>query len=245
MEKLIAKIEKENADVCNKTGHYLPLAQECFERGDLELGKAYLIALCRATDNYEESIAFNGLSEVWEKYRHLVDGLILPPVSVYGPEPLPPEACTMSIGDILNGPKEDLLADLSAHMGELSGNGSDLSRLNKWERIFYYADEVCMEVNSGGFEAYLYYHGTHIAKACQAFAQIGAAQMVSLMEQIQNKFPRRRVPKSEEAIQNAMDKLEDNGVDFEDEDEVYYTSAERELLIQLTAFVLENRKYFR
>lgn len=245
MEKLIAKIEKENADVCNKTGLYLSLAQECIERGDIELGKAYLVALCRATDNYEESIAFNGLTEVWEKYRPLVDGLVPPPVSVYGPEPLPPEACTMSIGDILNGSKEYMLADLSAHLGELSGNGSDLSCLNKWERVFYYADEVCTEVNSGGFEGYLYYHGIHFAKACQSFAHIGAAQMVSLMERIQNKFPRGRVPKSEESIQNTMDKLEDNGVDFEDEDKIYYTSAERELLKQLTVFVSENRKYFR
>lgn len=245
MEELIAKIEAENTEVLNKTGQYLPLAQEYIERGKVELGKAYLVALCRATANYEESIAFNELTEVWEKYKHLVDGLIPPPVSVYGLEPLSSDACTMAIGDILNGPGENLLADLSAHVGELSGNGSSLEYLNKWERTFYYADEMCMEVNSGGFDGYLYYHGTHFAKAWQAFAQIGADQMVSLIERIQSKFPRGRVPKSEQAIQNAMDKLEDRGVDFEDEDEIYYTSAEKELLERLTAFVLENRKQFR
>lgn len=245
MEERIAKIEAENMDVFNKTGRYLRLAQECIERGDVEFGKAYLVALCRATDNYEESIAFNELTEVWEKYRHLVDGLVPPPLSVYGPEPLSPEACTMVIGDILNDPGGNLLADLSAHLGELSGNGSALGHLNKWERTFYYADEVCMEVNAGGFEGYLYYHGTHFAKACQAFAEIGAEQMVSLTDRIQSKFPRGRVPKSEEAIQNAMDKLQDREVDFEDEDEIYYTSAEKELLERLTVYVLENRKHFR
>lgn len=245
MEDLIAEIEAENAEVGNKTGRYLMLAQECFQCGDMELGKAYLVALCRATDNYEESIAFNGLTEVWQKYRHLVDGLVPLSVSVHDPDPLSPEACSMAIGDILNGTRENLLTDLSAHLGELSGNGSALGNLNKWERIFYYADEMCMEVNSGGFDGYLYYYGIHFAKACQAFAEIGAGQMINLTERIQNKFPRGRVPKSEEAIQNAMDKLADRGVDFEDEDELYYTSAEKELLGRLSAFVLDNRKHFR
>lgn len=244
-EDLIAKIEAENAEVCNKTGRYLPLAQEYIERGEVELGKAYLVAMCRANDNYEESIAFNELTEVWEKYKHLVDGLVSPSVSVYAPEPMMPEACSMSIGDILNGSGENLLADLSVHLGEISGNGSAIGNLNQWERTFYYADEVCMEVNSGGFEGYLYYYGTHFAKACQAFVEIGAREMVSLTERLQSKFPQQRVPKTEEAIRNAMDKLEDNGVDFEDEDETYYTSAENELLDRLMAFALENRKHFR
>lgn len=245
MESLIAKIEAENTEVCNKTGRYLPLAQACFEVGDMELGKAYLVALCRATDNYEESIAFNGLTEIWEKYRHLVDGLVPPSVSVYDPEPLSPQECSLKIDDILNGSGDNLLADLSAHLGERSGNGSALGNLNKWERTFYYADEMCMEVNSGGFDGYLYYHGTHFAKACQAFEEIGAEQMLRLTERIRSKFPRSRVPKSEEAIRNAMEKLDDRGVDFEDEDEIYYTSAEKELLERLTVFVLDNRKHFR
>ena len=33
--------------------------------------------------------------------------------------------------------------------------------------------------------------------------------------------------------------------DFEEEDEIYYSSAEKELLDRLTAYVLENQKHFR
>ena len=102
-----------------------------------------------------------------------------------------------------------------------------------------------MEINSGGFEGYLYYHGTHFAKACQVFDQINADQMVRLMMQIQNKFPGGRIPKSEEAIQNAMDRMEEDGIDFDDEDELYYSSAEKELLDRLTTYVLDNRNHFR
>lgn len=245
MEELIAWIEAKNQDVVNKTALYLPMAQECIERGDVELGKAYLVALCRATENYEESIAFNELTNVWDKYKHLVDGLVPPPLSLCGSPPLSPDRCSKAIGNILNGSEDDLLTDLSEHIGELSGNGSALGYLNKWERTFYYVDEMCMEINSGGFGGYLYYHGTHFAKACQALKQISAMQMVSLTERIQSKFPRGRVPKSEDAIQSAMDRLEDSGVDFEDEDEIFYTAAEKELLAHLKHFVLENRKHFR
>ena len=69
--------------------------------------------------------------------------------------------------------------------------------------------------------------------------------MLCLAERIKDKFPHGRIPKSELSIQNAMDRLEEMGVDFEDMDEIYYSSAEKELLDRLTAYVLENQKRFR
>lgn len=39
--------------------------------------------------------------------------------------------------------------------------------------------------------------------------------------------------------------MEEDGIDFDDEDEIYYSSAEKELLEQLSTYVLENRKHFR
>ena len=229
-------------DLNNTTAVYLWWAHDCFSVGDIEMGKRYLLSLCKKVSNYEESIEINGLTEVWEMYKHHVEGLIPPSVVVNGQTPSEP---TMSISAILSGPDDDLLTDLSAHLNELCGNGAFLGSLNKWERTIWYADELCMEVNSGGFEGYLYYHGTHFEKAYKAIAELNAPNVTALLDTVRAKFPRARIPKTEDAIQNAMDKLEDKGVDFEDQDDAYYTSAERELLAAMTAWVRANTKRFR
>ena len=74
---------------------------------------------------------------------------------------------------------------------------------------------------------------------------MGATGMEALLEDVRAKFPRGRVPKSEEAIQNAMDKLEDKGIDFEELDDRYYGGIEREFLERTTAWVRANGKRFR
>lgn len=229
----------------NETLFRLRMAQYHIENGDVESGRACLVALCRSIDNYEESIEWNSLTAVWEKYKYLVEGLVPPSVRVMSCRIKTPAECEMSIGEILALPDEELPDALSGHLQELSGDGVSIQSLNKWERAAYYVDELCMEINSGGFESYLYYHGTHFEKAYKSLEQMGAEQMTALLDRAREKFPRKRVPKSEDAIQNAMDRMEEAGVDFEDEDDLYYGTAEGELLEKLTAFVRENAKHFR
>ena len=69
--------------------------------------------------------------------------------------------------------------------------------------------------------------------------------MTALLDAVAAKFPRGKVPKSLDAIQNALEKLEDRGVDFEDQDDAYYNGAESEFLPKLQAWVLANKKHFR
>ena len=233
---------------------YLRMAQYHIEKGEMEIGIRYLIQLCTEVKDYRSQITLNELTEVWERYKHLLIDRIpeldvtekLEPLTiVQALQPLTPDKCSQNIEHILCMPKSDLLSALSEHIGEMTANGAYLNYLNKWERDFYYADEVCMEVNSGGFEGYLYYHGIHFSKACQAFGRIGAERMLQLMNRIQCKFPRNCVPKAENAIQNAMDRMDEDGIDFNDEDEIYYSSAEKELLDRLLIYVKENEKHFR
>lgn len=234
-------------NTANRTLLYLRLAQIHLEQGQQEEGVAYLIKLCTETvDNYEESIGFNELTDVWEKYRHLVEGLVPPSVPFMNvPRPLSPGECSQSIGDIFLLSEDDILPALSQHLSELSGSGEELSYLNKWERNVYYLDELSMEVNSGGFDSYLYYHGIHFEKARKALDSMNAPGMTALLDAVAAKFPRGKVPKSPDAIQNAMEKLEEKSVDFEAEDDAYYNGVEREFLPRLLAYVLQNKTHFR
>lgn len=233
---------------------YLRMAQYHIENGNTKAGINYLVWLCTEVADFKNQLAMYNLTEIWEKYKPLVadkaaepavDKVQKPITSIPTPHPKHPSECSQTIEQVLSLPEVEVLSALSTHLGEMTANGAVLNRLNKWERNFYYADEICMEVNSGGFQGYLYYHGTHFAKACQAFGQIGAEQMLRLMDRIPRKFPRSRVPKSETAIQNVLDRMEDDGINFDDEDEIYYSSAQRELLVCLLSYVKGNARHFR
>ena len=231
----------------DETTLYLRLAQIYLEKGDQETGIAYLIRLCtEGPSNYEESISFRELTEVWNRYRHLVDGLVPPSVSIYsGPRPLSPDECSKSIDEIWALPEDEILSALSDHVGEMSGSGGELNYLNKWERSFYYLDEISMEVNSGGFDSYLFHCGEHFHKARKALDAIDSPAMTALLDTVTAKFPRGKVPKSMDAIQNALEKLEEKGVDFEDQDDAYYNGVEVEFLDRLLVWILDNKKHFR
>lgn len=159
--------------------------------------------------------------------------------------PLKPEECSMMIDKIFSLPKSELINELSAHINELSANGNKLNCLNKTEKVFYYIDELCAEVNSGGFESYLYYNGNHFQNAIDSFETIKAVKMLFVMQTIQSKFPKNKIPKSLNSIQNAMDTLEEKGIDFETEDSQFYETEEKELLALLFDFVLANKNHFR
>ena len=235
------------ADLNCETMLYLRLAQIHLEKGHQEEGIAYLIKLCTETvDNYEESLGFHGLTDVWEKYKHLVEGMV-PPSAAFNsaPRPLSPGECSQSIDDIFALPEDDILSALSEHLNELSASGEELNYLNKWERCVYYLDELSMEVNSGGFDSYLYHHGAHFHKARKALENLDAPEMTDLLDAVAAKFPRGKVPRSQDAIRNALEKLEEKGVGFEGQDDACYGGAERGFLSALLNYVLENRKHFR
>ena len=241
------KAAEKCPNVGDETTLYLRLAQIHLEKGDQETGVAYLIKLCtEGPSNYEESIGFRELTDVWNRYKHLVEGLVPPSVSIYsGLRPLSPGECSKSIDEIWALPEDEMLSALSDHVGEMSGSGEELNYLNKWERNFFYLDEISMEVNSGGFDSYLFHRGEHFHKARKALDALYAPGMTALMDAVAAKFPRGKVPKSMDAIQNALEKLEDKGVDFEEQDDAYYGGVESEFLPKLLTYVLENKKHFR
>ena len=247
----LTAMEKYFPHFNNQVIFRMRMAQYHMENGNEEAARKSLITLCKAIRNYEEAIEWNGLTALWEKYKYLVEGLVEPPkqwrslVQCKATKLKTPAECEKPIADILALPDEDILGELSTHLQELTGNGDVIQALNKWERTAYYVDELCMEVNSGGFEGYLYYHGTHFEKAYKALEQMGAGQMTALLDRVRAKFPRGRIPKTLDSIQNTMDRMEEKGVDFEAEDDCYYGGTERELLERLTAWVRNNEKKFR
>ncbi len=240
-------IEKDAECIADTVTLYLRLAEFYFENGNLEKGIFYLTKLCtETTSNYEESIEFRELTDIWEKYKHLVAGKVPESkITSSGSSPIAPKNCSMKIADILSLPQEELLTEISVHLNEMSGNGTYLNYLNKWEKIVFDADLVLTEVNSDGFSGYLYYYGNRFSNAIKAFEEISSPKMLDLMTSVQNKFPSKKVPKSIESIQNKLDKMEEKEIDFEDEDEIFYNDAQEELLDKLYEFIMGNQKRFR
>ena len=243
---IIKTVHKHFENVADDVTICLRMAEYYIENGETEKGIEYLIKLCTETvSNYEESIGFRNLTEVWSKYKHLVEGKVPPSETCDSGNPIPPEKCTMQIADILNLPNDELLSELSTHLNEISANGEMLSCLNKWEKTVFYIDELCNEINSGGFSNYLYYYGNHFEKVKVSVETIGAEKMIELLNAVEEKFPRKKVPKNIDSIQNNLDKMEEKGIAFETEDEEYYNFTEKEILQKLITYIFENKNHFR
>ena len=234
-------------DIQNKTVLYMRMAQYHFENGEPDAGEEYLTMLCtKSADNYEESIEMNGLSDLWEKYRHIVDGKVPPPLvlnDLY--TPLSPDKCTLQISDITSFPKDELLSAISEHLSEMCAYGECMSHLNKWEKTVYYADTLLTGVGGEGFDGYLYNSGTVFEKAYLAASELGAEGVVSVMDKVRAKFPRKNIPKTPTAIENALEKLNRRGIDFEEEDAEFYDRCESELIECLYAYIKANLNRFR
>ena len=245
MDKLMEKLRKDAEGIANTTAHFMLLAEKYASAGDLTGAKACLLLLCENCDNYEESLAWNELTDKWQQYRYIVEGLVPPSVRFCSAAPCQPDRCSMQIPEIFALPEAEMLTALSEHLDERSAGGEDLTQLNHWEQVVFYADQLCAEVNSGGFDSYLYYYGLHFEKAYEALQTIAAENTLRILDAVREKFPRKRIPKKEESLQNAMDKLQDKGIDFEAEDDRFYETGEKELLERLLIYCKENRARFR
>ncbi len=245
MKTIIDNLRSEAYGIANTTEHFMTLAEKYVNEERLEEAKACLILLCESCDNYEESIEFNELTEKWQKYRYLVENLVPPSVKFNSTVPLLPEECTMQIKDILSLSDEEILPALSKHLSEISGGGEATDLLNKWESIVYYADELCVEVNSGGFDSYLYYHGLHFENALKALEAISAFDCLEILNCVKKKFPQKLIPKNEKALQDTIDSMEEKNINFEEEENLFYSKGEKELLKCLSSYVKENKKHFR
>ncbi len=92
---------------------------------------------------------------------------------------------------------------------------------------------------------YLYYNGLHFENAYNALESINALGVLQILNTIREKFPKKRIPKNEENLQNTIDLMEEKGIDFDTEDELFYSTGEKELLKCLLNYVKENKRYFR
>lgn len=64
-------------DLANMTSVYLRLADDAFEQGKNDEGKEILIKFCNeGPENYEDSVEFAGLGDVWNKHKEKVAELV-------------------------------------------------------------------------------------------------------------------------------------------------------------------------
>lgn len=205
----------------------LRFAEYYIEKGEKEKGISYLMQLCsETTDNYEKSIEFRELTQVWERYKPLVEGKVPESVDKFTSKPLAPEECTLQIQDILSLPEDELLRELSIHLYEMSGCGEYLNYLNKWERLVFYLDTLCVDINSDGIEHFVEYHGARLKQTKKAMEELGVENGIQLLEQVQKKMKKH---------------IED----FEDEESFYYELVEQDLLTRLYQYVVQNKTRFR
>lgn len=241
--EIVRIVERRFKAVANQTLLCIRLAEWEFENGNEEKGKAYLLRLVSKVDNYEESIAANELTGVWNKYKMNLD---LPkPMNFIEKTPLSPGECTLAIEDIMQLPQDELLPKLSEHLNELCAYGERTELLSAPEQTVFYIDEFIEDVNSDGISHYLYYRGDHFKQLLLSVTRMNCPSSNALLGLIAGKFPQGKIPSNAEKIQSALEKMEKRGIDFEDTEQFYFEKAENELFCSLIDFVTVNSDSFR
>lgn len=229
------------------TGIYLRFVQYNMEHNQEDKAEEYLLKICNGVSNYDESIEWSGMSEIWKKYKYLVDGKVPLPLSQRQPVAKAPDECTMQIKDVLQLSKEELLSGLSEHLGEMSCYGEEITYLNKWEKIIFDVDNLLTVVGADGVDSWLHSYGHRFEQTKKALQAIGAEKGYMFLGEIEKKFPKGKVPKSYDRLEKILDKMIENDEDFDEEETKYYYDAdvEEELVECLYRYVLENKKRFR
>lgn len=229
---------------------YLRSAHYYFTRGDEAQGKEWLFKLCREDclpDNYEESMEWHGLTELWNKYGHYLEGKI-PPSKSFGQKAaaIAPADCTMQIADIFAQKEDGLLLNLSNHLYEMSGQGDSMNCLNKWERIFFDVDNMVTDIGSDGISHFLTARGHRFRQTRDALQTVGASKALQLMDMIAGYFPKGKVPKSYDKREALVDDIMDSDEAFDAAENFYYDeNIEGELVEAAYRFAIENQKRFR
>ncbi len=242
--EIVRIVEKHFKVVANQTLLCIRLAEWEFENGDAEKGKAYLEHLVSKVDNYEESIEINGLSAVWSKYKA---NLTLPKsIHFMKKSPLSPDECTLCIEEIMKLPQDDaLLSELSTHLNELCAYGEQINILSEPERTVFYINEFIEDVNSDGISHYLYYRADHFRELFASVIKVNCSKCLTLLHMIANKFPRGKISSNIEKLQNHLEGMENHGVDFEAEEQIYYEQVETELVKTLLSYIMNHTDSFR
>ena len=77
----------------------------------------------------------------------------------------------------------NLVLELDSYISEKCQYGSNIAVLSDAEKVFYMTQNLEMDVNSGGFERYLFYAEEEcIAGVVQAFVEIGAVKTAAICE---------------------------------------------------------------
>ncbi|WP_455539716.1 DMP19 family protein [Terrisporobacter sp.] len=216
MNKAEKFANKEPVDVMTI---WLRKAQYLIEDGQVEKGSDFLIKVSKWANNYEDGLQWRNLLDVWEKYKYLVEGKIEPSLS---------STCkiSMKIEDILKIEDEnDLVANLSIHVSELCGFGEDMTLLNQYERVVYDVCSLDEEVHSGGFFSYFYSESDYVRRYKQlikALDTIGATNTIKLLERVEKKFPRGKIPIKLSYRQKILDEMDEKEINFDEFDEVFW-----------------------
>lgn len=237
---VIRSVERNFKIIANQTILCIRLAEFEFENGNIERGKEYILRFLTKVDNYEEAIEINGLTDVWNQYKSKVD--TLPKSKKIASDS---DARTPGIEEILTLPRDEMLAELSGHLDERCASGEQIDSLTEEEKTVFYIDEFIVNLNSDGISHYLCYCGHHFSMLKSSAAVLGFPNLVNLLFKIEDKFSGKSIPKERDKIEKLLEKMQKDGIDFEQLEGLYYEEVETKLLNDLSSYIRNNANSFK
>jgi hypothetical protein len=137
------------------------------------------------------------------------------------------------------------IIELDNYISDLCDYGECIEKLNDHQKFFIYNQIVEREVNNGGFNQFYYNSsGDYANEVLESLKSIGDEKTVQIIQEANERFPDKNVPKDREERQEILEKIEDevNGT-WENLDQ-RFCEYEEDLNALNMAYIKKHKEHF-
>ncbi|MGE0087158.1 MAG: DMP19 family protein [Desulfococcaceae bacterium] len=137
------------------------------------------------------------------------------------------------------------IIEFDNYIGCLCAYGDDMSKLNDYQKNFYYNQCIEREINNGGFsQFYSNSSGDFAHEVIVSLKAVGADKTAETVLKANGLFPDGKVPKDREKRQEILEKIEENASDKWGELEEKFMAYEEDLNSLNMAYIKNNKEKF-
>lgn len=140
---------------------------------------------------------------------------------------------------------DQLLTDLHTYLSELSDYGDKIERLSNPQTVFYFCQELEMEINNGGFNQYFNNSAGGFAhETAESLRLIGAMTTAGILQAAIDQFPGSNVPGDQSERQTVLGDIEESANETWEELDQRFLAYDDNLFELNLAYIRNNREMF-
>ena len=148
---------------------------------------------------------------------------------------------------VLKTERQDLIIiQIDSYLNEKSEYGDKIEKLNIYQKVFLFVENLEREINNGGFnQFYFNSSGDFSQETVDALLEIGANKTAEIVKKANSEFKNGIVPKDRTERQSELELIEEKAEEIWNECDSEFYKYQDNLTELLIAFVIKNKTEFK